>query len=196
MQNSSCCNSVQTQHFIMSPRQHTQLHMVRTRGRQPMELQCHLALHAFSRYYSLWGDWCRNAQFGKEILQSDLYSSRLLKTEQKHLPWWLSLIWQNINLDLVPKKCTSSKTYILSSSRTWCSYRGCQRLSLFHPTQSASIPMLHGAVSIPCHFPYPVLELFWDYMPGEGRKAYLISKHKPTLLTGTHWQWEQTGHKQ
>lgn len=146
---------MQTQHFIMSPRQHTQLHMVRTRGRQPMELQCHLALHAFSRYYSLWGDWCRNAQFGKEILQSDLYSSRLLKTEQKHLPWWLSLIWQNINLDLVPKKCTSSKTYILSSSRTWCSYRGCQRLSLFHPTQSASIPMLHGAVSIPWYISIP-----------------------------------------
>lgn len=141
--------------FIMSPRQHTLLHMVKKRGKQSMEFQCHLVLHAFSWFYSFWGDWCQNAQFGKAILQPDLNSSSLLKTEQKHLLWWLSLIWQSINLDQVPKNSTSSKSYILSSARTYGISRGCWMLTLFHHIWSASIPVLHGAVSIPWHLSIP-----------------------------------------
>lgn len=34
----------------------------------------------------------------------------------------------------------------------------------------------------PDAFPSPVLELFWDYMPGQGRRTHLISKHKSVIL--------------
>lgn len=135
----------------------------------------------------------RMAPFGKETLQSDLNSSSLLKTEQKHLPWWLSLIWQNINLDHLPKNAPVTKvtSFLLPGPMpSTGDAGGCPFLTL--PNQPLSRCCM-VQYPFPDALPSPVLELFWDYMPGQGRRIHLISKHKSAMpmvsVQGTQRQW-------
>lgn len=146
----------------MSPRQHILLHMVRTRGKQSMEFQCHLVLHAFSRYYSLWGDWCQNGSIWERNLTVWLEQQQSAETEQKHLPWWLSLIWQNINLDHLPKNAPVTKvtSFLLPGPMpSTGDAGGCPFLTL--PNQPLSRCCM-VQYPFPDALPSPVLELFWD----------------------------------